>query len=107
MRSTQADIKQVPQQAPQFTVPTGSATAVAPALPTNMNGATVGQAWQAVIVQSIGANTAKVYVGGAGVTVTTGLELNPGDSVSLPVGDPSTIFAISGTSGQILHVVWV
>jgi hypothetical protein len=88
-----------PQQATEYTVATGTATAVA-------TSPTV-KAKQKLVVQSLAANTVKVYVGGTGVATTTGIELAPGDSVTFDgIEDPSRIFAIAGSGGQKLHIVW-
>ncbi len=89
------------QVAAEYTAPNGTtATQIVAATPA------IG-ARQGVIVQSLSANTAKVYVGPLGVDATTGIELSPGDSVSIPVFDPSTIFATGAAASQKLHVSWI
>lgn len=60
-----------------------------------------------VIVQALSTNTASIYVGGSGVATTTGLELEAGKSVVLPVRDASTIYAISGSGTQSLRYLYV
>lgn len=52
-------------------------------------------------------NTAVVYVGHAGVTAndevaTGGWPLAPGNSVNIPISDPSELFVISGSVSQHL-----
>jgi hypothetical protein len=64
-------------------------------------------AMQGIIVQSIAANTQKVYVGGSGVTATTGIELAAGGSVTLPVFDPRDIYVISASGSQEVHYLIV
>lgn len=96
----QASPNAVPQNGAQKTVPQVTATALQSTSPTIP--AKVG-----VCVQSIAANTAKIYVGGSGVLTTTGIELAPGDSFWFPLGDPSKIYCISGSASQILQYVWV
>jgi hypothetical protein len=98
-----ADRYLAPIQAAEFTAPSpGPATPIAP----RPDGVNVRFAKQGVIVQALAANTAAVYVGGRGVLTTTGIELSPGDSVLLPLGDPSMIFAVGAAANQKLHVVW-
>lgn len=44
-------------------------------------------------------STVTVYLGPSGVTTSTGHELNPGDSVCLPVSNTNLLFAISTSTG--------
>lgn len=49
-----------------------------------------------VIVNAPIANTLPVYVGlSSSVTTSTGIELNPGDSVTLPVNNASRIYCVT------------
>lgn len=49
-----------------------------------------------VIVSAPLANTLPVYVGlGSGVTTSTGIELQPGDSVPIPVANASRIYCVT------------
>lgn len=50
-------------------------------------------------------NTAVVYVGRTGLTAnddngTGGWPLPPGDSITIPISDPTKLFVISGTASQ-------
>lgn len=52
------------------------------------------------------ANTKPVYLGRAStVTTSTGIELQPGDSATLPCRDVSEWYAITGTATQNVHAV--
>lgn len=53
------------------------------------------------------ANTATVYVGGPTCTVAGGFPIPVGGAMTFPVRDPYQIYAISGTAGQKLRVVYV
>lgn len=64
------------------------------------------KATRGVIVQALAANSAYVYVGGVGVT-TDGVQLAAGQSVMLPVDDPSLIYVYGSTSSQVVNYVWV
>lgn len=77
------------------TAPTASAEAVG----------TIKDAYDGIVVQSLSTNTASVYIGDSTVTTGTGLELEPGDGVNLPVQDSAQIYCISGTAGQKLRVM--
>jgi hypothetical protein len=80
------------------TVPTGTAEAVT-TTPTIL-------ATQGVIVKALSTNTVTVYVGGSGVT-TSGFPLAAGEDVMLPVRDPADIYVISGSSSQVVRMIWV
>lgn len=56
-----------------------------------------------VVVQALLANTAAVFLGGSDVTTANGYELQPGDSVFLPV-DGSVVFGVS-VAAQNLRVL--
>ncbi|MGK3961309.1 hypothetical protein WMF01_12080 [Sorangium sp. So ce1667] len=64
-------------------------------------------ATRSILVQAPIANTAAVYVGGTGVTTLTGIELLPGDAVTIPTASAASIFAVSGTAGQKLRLLVV
>ena len=56
-------------------------------------------------------NTAVVYVGRSGLTAdsdngTGGWPIPPGETVTIPVTDPETLFTISGTASQKLSY-WI
>ena len=75
----------------EVSVPTGSAAAITATSFTCKSG---------VLVLSLPANTATVYIGDSTVTTSNGLPLAPGDRIFIPVINPASIFVISGSSGQ-------
>jgi len=54
-----------------------------------------------VVLTALKANTAALYVGGEGVTSGSGLEIAPGNSVTLHVGHVGMLWAV-GTAGDKL-----
>jgi hypothetical protein len=68
-----------------------SVTGSAVALPSN--------SVKGVCVRSSSASTLKVYIGPSGVSTSTGHELNPGDSVCLPVSNTNLLYVIASTTG--------
>ncbi len=76
------------------TVPTVTADAIA-----------TTQIVHSVTVKSLSTNTVAVYLGGIGVTITTGFELLPGESISLDISDLATIFCISGSATQVIRYI--
>jgi hypothetical protein len=50
-------------------------------------------------------NGGKVYLGGAGVTTSTGVALSAGDSVFLRVSDPALVYCIGSAASQVLRIV--
>ena len=75
--------------------------------PTNTQSGGSNAAKQGIIVQSIAANTSKIYVGDSTVSATSGVELAAGDSVFIPIGDVAKIFGFTAGTGQILTGLWV
>lgn len=73
----------------------------------NPNGSSVQFASQATTIglatfTALLANTAAVYIGRAtGVTTSTGIELNPGDSITLPCANTNEYWAISTASQNV------
>ena len=63
-----------------------------------------GTAARAVCVEALAANTINVYVGGAGVTISTGLELQPGQSTCQPVNNTNLVYVVASTTGA--GVAW-
>lgn len=57
-------------------------------------------------VKAPASNTAAVYVGGSGVTTSTGFIISPGDVQYLPFGDPSVLYCIVAASTETLCVLW-
>jgi hypothetical protein len=54
-----------------------------------------------IVLKALKANAAAIYVGPSGVTLSTGLQINPGDSASLPLASLELLYAI-GTDDDIL-----
>jgi hypothetical protein len=52
-----------------------------------------------VCVKALAANTINVYVGPSGVTISTGLELAPGDAFCYQYSNTNDIFVIASTTG--------
>lgn len=50
-------------------------------------------------VKANAANTINVYLGGAGVTTSTGFELDPGDSYCTSITNSNAIFVVASTTG--------
>ena len=82
----------------QKTVATGTATAITSETMDSRRG---------VLIKAAAANTATVYLGLTGVTVSTGFELSAKESVVIPHLKASEIFAISGTSSQVVSFIIV
>jgi hypothetical protein len=58
-----------------------------------------------VCVKALQANAITVYVGGSGVTDSTGLELTAGQAVCLPVNNIDDLYAIASATGA--SVSWI
>ena len=76
------------------TVATGTATAIA-----------TTQAIHSVTVKALSTNTVAVYVGGTGVTTSTGFELLAGESISLDIDNLADVFVISTVASQ--EIRWI
>ena len=50
-------------------------------------------------------NTDDVYIGKTGVTTTNGFRLRPGQAITLYISNPSILYAISGSTGQKVHIL--
>lgn len=71
--------------------------------------------YKGVLIRSPGSadptpNTGVIWIGGAAVTAdsnsgTGGMPLTPGDSVFIPIDDPSKLYVISDTAAQ--DVAWL
>ncbi len=53
-----------------------------------------------VIVQALSTNSSSVYIGSAGVSSSTGFELQPGQATSMAVSNLNSVYVISVTSGD-------
>lgn len=69
----------------------GSVTGTAAALPAN--------ACKKVTLKANTANTITIYIGPTGVTTSTGLALDPGESVVIEVSNTNLIFTVASTTG--------
>lgn len=59
----------------------------------------------AVAVRGLTGNTGVVYVGGTGVSASTGYQLDKGESIVIPVSSPSLIWVDAATNGD--KVCWM
>jgi hypothetical protein len=66
--------------------------------------ALASHAARSVCVVALLANTIPVYVGAAGVTTGTGMQLSPGQGVCQPVSNTNLIFVVASTTGA--SVTW-
>ena len=80
----------------QKTVATGTATAITAETMDSRRG---------ILVKALAGNTAVVYLGLTGVTVTTGFELSAGESVVVPHLKASEIFAITTGTQKICFII--
>lgn len=70
-------------------------------LPTNWT------AFTGILVQASKTNGGIVYVGPEGVTTATGIALAAGESVFLPISQPSRIFVVGSVAAQVVRGVGV
>lgn len=54
---------------------------------------------RAVCVVALLANTIPIYVGAAGVTTSTGMQLSPGQGMCQPVSNTNLVFVVASTTG--------
>ncbi|WP_437759496.1 hypothetical protein [Sorangium sp. So ce1389] len=87
-----------PLSLPEVSVPTGTAAAITQAATRASTG---------VLIQAPASNTVDVFVGGAGVTASTGIILIPGGSISIEIADAGKVYAISASANQKLRVLVV
>ena len=58
------------------------------------------------VFTALAANTTAVYIGrGNGVTTSTGIELNPGDSITLPCANISEYWVIASGAGPAVRAL--
>ncbi len=72
----------------------GQTTTTGSAVQFAANTLTVG-----VIVQALSTNAASIYIGGATVSSSNGMELQPGQATSVAVSNTNTLY-ITGTNGD-------
>lgn len=58
-------------------------------------------------IYALTTNTIPVYIGGSDVTTAIGRPIAPGGSISLPVDDPSKVYAIVTTGTQEIRILWI
>jgi hypothetical protein len=63
-----------------------------------------GMSYGSVCIKALNGNTINVYLGGAGVTDATGMELSPGNSYCAP-NNSNTFYIIASTTGA--SVSWI
>lgn len=76
--------------------------AAALASPSDSNRASGG-----IVIKSVAANGAIVYIGHVGVTTSNGFPLDPGSSISVPVDDPSKIYAVAASGTQTVAILYI
>lgn len=64
-----------------------------------------GSLTQGVVLESLSTNTVSIFVGGAGVTTGTGIELAPGGMLGVAVNNTNLIYVICGSTSPI--VTWL
>jgi hypothetical protein len=64
-----------------------------------------GALTQGVILEALSTNTISIFVGGVGVTTSTGTELQPGASTSVAVNNTNVIFVICATGSPV--ITWI
>jgi len=64
-----------------------------------------GMSYGTACVKALKGNTINVYLGGYGVTDSTGMELAPGDSYCSLAANPGTFYVIASTTGA--SVSWI
>lgn len=58
-----------------------------------------------VCVKALAANAINVYIGGSGVTTSTGMELAANQAVCMPVSNVASVYVIASTTGA--GVSWI
>lgn len=59
-----------------------------------------------VRLKAAAGNTEPVFVGGFGVTTSTGYPLAAGEELPIPVGNATDVYAICASGGQTLAAIW-
>ena len=68
---------------------------------------------EAIIIKALVANTGNVYIGGQGLTISTGFELSPGESIKVEYlpekgsGEFIDLFAVCATAGDDVCIIVV
>ena len=58
-----------------------------------------------ITLKALTANSVDIFVGGIGVSTTSGFAVSPGDTVTLKLGNIQDIYAITTTGSQILSYI--
>lgn len=61
-----------------------------------------GALTQGVILESLSTNTASIFIGGVGVTTSTGIELQPGGMVGVAVSNVNSIYVICASTSPVI-----
>ncbi len=64
-----------------------------------------GAANAGIMVQAPSSNTASVFIGDSAVTTSTGLEIEPGKGITLPIQDEGTVYGVVASGTQDLRVL--
>lgn len=64
-----------------------------------------GMTYGTACVKALKGNSINVYLGGAGVTDSTGMELAPGDAYCALAANPGTFYVIASTTGA--SISWI
>jgi hypothetical protein len=67
--------------------------------------ALAANACKSVTVKALVGNTANVYAGPAGITIATGYELAPGDSITMALANTSALYLIAAAGGS--SISWI
>jgi len=65
------------------------------------------RAGNGVFVKAPLANTNPVFIGGEGVTTSTGVPLEKGTDMWIPISDPSLLYAIVASGTETLALFWL
>lgn len=57
---------------------------------------------QGVILESLSTNTISIFIGGAGVTTATGVELQAGAALSAAVNNLDVLYVVASTTGATI-----
>ncbi len=64
-----------------------------------------GAANAGIMVQAPSSNTASVFIGDSTVNTSTGLEIEPGKGITLPIQDEGAVYGIVASGTQNLRVL--
>lgn len=57
---------------------------------------------QGVILEALSTNTVSIFVGGSGVTTSTGIEIQPGGAVSAAVNNLDIIYVVCASTSPVI-----